>query len=205
MSVEDLPDGRNIRTAVREWDSGISFGQGANTYKLIKAILSEGERIDDELEEVYDAHHINSATGKNLDKFGQLVDTPRKSGESDSKYRARIKAAFAQAKTRTTYDTFTQFAATVLGTSISNLDFLTPYAQNPATVIIQADASLYENTQFTISEIADLLGGGVPAGHEVQLQSIGTFEVRDEATTNDPSKGLSSDTNEGGTLAEEVT
>lgn len=198
-------DGRNISTATRNWDSAIDFGNSSNTYKLVRAILSEAERIDDTLSEVYHDHHIDEANGEALEQFGKLVNAPRKENEPDDKYRTRIKAEFAQAKTDTDFDSFVEFCATILNTDAQNFGFSTNYDGNPATVVVSADPVIYESRALTAAEIADLLGGGVPAGHEVQVQERGTFRLKSDGDTDDADKGLTSDSiTTGGTLAADI-
>lgn len=205
MPHEEPVDGRNIKTAEQEWDSGITFSPHSNTYHLMRALLSEAERIDDNIKEVYHAHHIDSAEGKELEEFGKLVNTPRNSDEPDSKYRARIKAEFAQSKTDTDFDAFVEFVATVLDTDVSNITFITGYEQRPANVTVSADQEVYNNISFTGEEIADLLGGGVPAGHEVSARIRGTFILKEDGDLNTPENGLTSDSiNTGGTLAADI-
>jgi hypothetical protein len=203
--VDDIPDERNIGTAVNEWDSGIGFGPRSNTYKLVRALLSEADRIDDDLEKVYDEHHINSADGESLDKFGALVNAPRKDGESDNKYRTRIKAEYAKARTDTDFDSFIQFVSAILDTGTENFDLLTGYDQNSATVTVSADPSLYDEINLTVNEITDILGGGVPAGHEVIVQERGTFRLKSDGDFDTAENGLTADNIEtGGTLAADV-
>lgn len=205
MAHDETTDGRNISTAQQEWDSGISFGPRSNTYRLMRALLSEAERVDEDLDSVYHSHHIQNATGKELEQFGKLVNAPRNSGEPDDKYRTRIKAEFAQAKTNTDYDSFVEFTATVLGTDISNLEFITNYAGNPATVVVSADADVYDSVSLTPQEISDLLGGGVPAGHEVAAEEAGTFILKADGDGDTAENGLTSDSiSTGGTLAADL-
>jgi hypothetical protein len=205
MAHNEIADGRNIRDAEQAWDSAINFGESANTYHLVKALLSEADRLDDELGQVYDAHHINTATGKELEQYGKLVNTPRESGEPDNKHRARIKAEFAQSQTDTDFDSFVQFCSSVLNTSEDNIEFITNYDGSPATVTVAANGQLYENVALTPSEIADLFGGGVPAGHAVQTLERGTFRLKTDSGIDEADKGLTSDSIEtGGTLAADL-
>jgi len=206
MAHDKIADGRNITTAAREWDSSIDFSPYSNTYKLVDALLSEADEVDDLLDTVYHAHEIETASGAELEQFGKLVNVQRESGEEDNRYRARIKAEFAQSRTETTFDDFIEFAASVLGTDVENIEIDTPYSVNPARVRLFADPSIYENNFLTEDDIADIIGGGVPAGHEVDAREAGTFRLTDDATTtNDPNAGLTSDGIEtGGTLAADL-
>lgn len=205
MPHTDRNDNRNVVTAEQEWDSAIDFGDGSNTYKLVNALLQQADRIDDDLDRVYHSHHIDTAEGKELEQYGKLVNAPRKSGESDEKYRTRIKAEFAQAKTNTDFDSFVEFCSAVLNTSPQNFEFSTNYGGNPATVVVAADASLYESSDLTAAQIADIFDGGVPAGHAVSVLEKGTFRLKTDGETDDADKGLTSDSIEtGGTLAADI-
>ena len=198
-------DGRNISTAVREWDSAIDFGQSSNTYRLVDALLQEAERIDNDLTDVYHSQHINTATGENLDQYGALVNTPRKTDEGDKKYRARIKANFAQTRTGTDFNDFVEFCSTVLNTDLDNLYFSTNYDGNPGTVTLSAEPSVYESVELDGLEIVDILGGGVPAGHEVEAEERGSFRLKSDGEIDTAENGLTSDSiSTGGTLAADI-
>ena len=196
---------RNIQKAAQEWDSSIDFAPRSNTYKLLRALLSEADRIDDSLDNIDSSHYISGATGKELEQFGKLVNVQRNNNEADEKYRTRIKAEFAQSSTETTFEDFVEFTASVLGTNVDNIDFITNYEAQPATVTIFANSSIYESVSLTAAEIADILGGGVPAGHRVLTQESGTFRLKSDGEQDDAGKGLTANNIEtGGTLAADL-
>jgi hypothetical protein len=200
-----IEDDRNISEAVAEWDSAIDFAPSSTMYRLVDALLAEADRTDEDLEEIYEQQHIASATGDDLDQFGRLVDVDRNSGEGDDKFRARIKAAFRASTISTTWDEYVQFAATVLNTNIENLNFRTNYGASPATLNVGAQSDVYDSLNLSAQEAADLLGRGVPAGHEVNLLEGGTFRLKVDGATDDPDRGLTADDIEtGGTLAADL-
>jgi len=200
-----IPDDRNTSTAERSWTAPLDISPGSNTYKLVSALLSEADRIDADLEAIYEAQHINSAGGDDLDKLGRLVNVTRKSSESDDKYRARIKAEFRQGTIGTTFDQFAEFCAAVLDANPRDFEFLLSLSGDPATVDVGIGAETLEGIGFTESEIQEILDGGVPAGHEVQVFQNGTFRLKSLGDTDDPDKGLTSDSvSTGGTLAEDL-
>lgn len=200
-----LAEKRNIAEAESEWDSPIEFSENSNTHRLIEALLTEADRVDTNLENIYEQQHVDSATGKELDQFGELVNVERKTGEGDDKYRARIKAAFRASTMGATFDQFVEFCANILNTDITNLNFRTNYGARPATVNVGADPSVYDSVNLTDAEVRDLLGEGVPAGHEVRVLEGGTFRLIADGQTNDPDKGLTSDSiSSGGTLAADL-
>jgi hypothetical protein len=200
-----IEDDRNISEAVAEWDSAIEFAPESTMYRLVDALLAEADRVDEDLEEIYEQQHIASATGDDLDQFGRLVDVDRETGESDDKYRARIKAAFRASTISATWDEYVEFAASVLSTDVDNLNFRTNYGGLPANVNVGAQSDVYEALDLTSEEVAELLGRGVPAGHEVTLLVGGTFRLNADGENDDASAGLTADgIDTGGTLAEDL-
>jgi len=205
MTDGNITDDRNIAEADSEWDSGIAFSPGNNTYALMRALLTEADRIDSDLEDIYDQHHVNTATGDDLEKIGDLVNVRRQTGESDNRYRSRIKGKFRAATTDTTFDQFVEFTASVLSTEISNVEFLTSYGARPATVGVATDSSVYDSLSLSASNLADLLDDGVPAGHRVRVLERGTFRLKQDGDTDDPDQGLTGDRiSTGGTLAADL-
>ena len=205
MTDGEIEDGRNTTESENVWDSGIAFNPNTNTYKLMRAALSEADRIDTDLENIFDQHHINTATGDDLNKIGDLINLDRKSGESDSKYRARIKSKFRAATIGSTFDQFTQYVASVLNTDLDNVDILTNYGNDPAVVSVAVQSEVYDAVDLTASEIQNILGDGVPAGHEVSTLEDGTFRLKADGDGDDPDKGLTSDSiSTGGTLATDL-
>jgi hypothetical protein len=199
-----IEDNRNIRTASKKWNSGITFSKNSNTYKLIKSLLTQADRIDNDVEDIRDSYHIDTATGKSLEKLGNLADVSRKENESDETYRARIKATFRAATTSTTFDEFVQFSSSVLSTNVNNLTFRTNVPES-ATVRVGADGDVYDNADLTNQQIVDLLGRGVPAGHEVNIIERGTFLLKYDGEADTAENGLTSDsTDTGGTLAADI-
>lgn len=196
----------NISTAEKEWDNdGIEFGTHSNTRKLMSALLSEADRIDGDLASIHDAQHIDTAEGDNLEQLGKLVQIHRKSGESDDKYRARIKLKFRVGNIGTTYDEFAEFTGVMLETDARNVEFSYNFGSDPATVNVAADGDLYNSTSLTSEEIADFLEEAVPAGHAVKATEKGTFRLKSDGDTDDASKGLTSDSvDTGGTLASDL-
>lgn len=194
-------DNRNIERAESEWDSGIAFQPNSNTYGLVDALLQAADQFDYDLEDAYDAQHINSATGEELDRLATLVNIDRIQGETDDKFRARIKAAFRTGNIGTTYDQFVEFSASILNADVSDLT----YSTKPAVVTVSGDSSVFNSINITASALSGVLGGAVPAGHEVNVVEEGTFEVKADGTADDPDEGLTADgLTSGGTLSTDV-
>jgi len=205
MAHKEFPDGRNINKAEDEWSGGVAFGPQSNMQKLVRALLSEADRLDDDLEDVLESSHIDTAAGEQLDNFGELVQLDRLSGELDGKYRTRIKAKLAQARTNTDYDDFVEFSGAVLRTNADNIQISTNHEALPAIVTLRAQKEVFDNAQLTDEEATEIIGGGIPAGHEVRIQTSGTLLLKEDGDTDTAENGLTSDSIEtGGTLAADL-
>lgn len=205
-NYDRIEDGRNITEAEQQFgDKAIEFAPNSTMHRLFEALLLELDRTDENLEEIYEQQHISSATGDDLDQFGELVDVDRKTGEGDDKYRARIKTAFRASTMSATYDEFAEFCAAVLDTNVKNLEFVTNYGGDPATVRVSAPVDVYDALNITNAEVEDVLDDGVPAGHAVFPLKGGTFRLKADGDNDEAEKGLTSDSiNTGGTLAADV-
>jgi hypothetical protein len=272
-------DRRNLSEAEQNWDYALTFNRESTNKRLFKVFSELFDLADDDITEVYNTQHINSTSGGDLDKFGDLINVDRKSGEinsdeyiygfpfgdtlkdgesftvkknkkyfiqqditinglltvngevlsqssftgtgvingtgaisgdredvfSEDKYRARIKATFRASTMGTTYDQFVEFCSNVLSTSFENIEFITLYDANPAVITVRAPERVFNDIGFTPSNIDSLLGKGVPAGHTVNTEISGTFEVKPDGAEDDPDKGLTADNIEtGGTLLEDL-
>lgn len=205
MAHNEFTDGRNINKAEEEWSGGVEFGPQSNMQALVRSLLSEADRIDDDLEDILESSHIDTASGDELDKFGALVQLDRLSAEPDGKYRIRIKAELAQARTQTDYDDFVEFCGAVLGTNTDNIGISTNYEALPAVVTLRAQKEVFDDVQLTDEEAVDIIDGGIPAGHEVQIQTAGTFFVKADGDADTAENGLTSDSiSTGGALAADL-
>jgi hypothetical protein len=205
--VHTIDKNRNIRTAEDEWNSAVDFSTQSNAHRLLETLLTTYQRTDNDLETIYEQTHINTATGAELDQFGELVNVDRKTNESDEKFRARIKATFRASTMGTTFDQFTEFCAETINTDISNLEFTTPYESNPATVEISAPSTIYDSANFSNEEIVSLFEKGVPAGHKVNVISVSdnVFQLKSDGDTDEADKGLTSDSiDTGGKLIADI-
>lgn len=201
--VDIISDGRNINDGVRAWDIPPTIQSESNDYSLVQALLTPADEIDDSLELIYNAHHINTAAGDDLDMIGQFVGVARETNEGDERYRTRIKAQFRAATIEPTTDEFSEFVAAVLTTDIDN--FTVIREQFRPEVTVSAQGEVWEQNDLTVQTLIELLERGVPAGHAVNVQEQGTFRLKVDGEVDDPDRGLTSDSIEtGGTLAADL-
>jgi len=150
---------------------------------------SEFGRLGDSLESVYAQQHIATATNSSLDKFGQLLGVNRKTGESDQKFRARIRAIFAASIDSSTHTEIVELFATILGVSVNAISLEYNVSDEPVAIMsLPTDA--IENSTLNVTDITELVNSVVAASHRIDVVQRGSFTVRDAAETNDPTKGL---------------
>src|SRR6056297_3147177 len=114
----NFADDRNVKDGVSEWDIPPTVQTESNNYSLLRGLFQSVDEVDESLEIIYDGHHINTASGEDLDEIGKFVGVDRESNESDNRYRTRIKARFRAATIEPTTDNFTEFVAAILATDI---------------------------------------------------------------------------------------
>jgi hypothetical protein len=201
--VEFIDAGRNINSALRNWDIPPTIQSESNDYDLVNALVQSLDEIDNSLELIYNNQHIDTASGDDLDRIGEFVGVKRETEELDRRYRTRIKARFRAATIEPTTDTFTEFVSAILSTDVENFSILRTDFRPKVTV--SAQSAIWQNNELTEQTLVELLERGVPAGHAVNIQEQGTFELKSDGQTDDPDKGLTSDsTQNGGTLATDV-
>lgn len=189
------------------WDNrGVAFYHGSNMYKLVSVILQEGERQIEEAEKVRELNKIRTAEGKSLDAFGYAVNLPRRSGESDDQYRARIQLQYRINSMEGTMDEIAQFMAAMIDAPVEEFNFDTRYDAAPATIFISAQKGVWDSSALTRQTIEEFAGRVVAAGHRVVLEEEGTFLLtNDEQLAEEghiAENGLTADDIEtGGTLA----
>ena len=201
--VHQNPDTRNINDATREWDIPPTIQSESNDYALVNALVQSLDEVDDSLEIIYNAHHINTAAGEDLGRIGDFVGVARETNEGDERYRTRIKSVFRAATIEPTIDEFSEFVAAVLATSVDNFTILREQFRPEVTVSAQGD--VWQQNNLDAETLVELLERGVPAGHAVAVQEQGTFHLKVDGEVDDPDKGLTSDSIEtGGTLAADL-
>ncbi len=201
--LDIITEGRNPDNSISEWDIPATIQKESNNYALLRSLLQPADAIDGSLELIYNSHHINTAAGENLDKIGNFVGVQRESDELDARYRTRIKARSRAGTIEPTTDNFTDFISAILETDSDNFRLI-PQQFRPE-VVISAQSEIWQQRELTNETVIELLENAVPAGHSVSVQEEGTFALRTDGETNDPSKGLTSDSIEtGGTLASDL-
>jgi|Deesub1362B_J571_1020462.scaffolds.fasta_scaffold00525_8 hypothetical protein len=179
-----------IDRLVKRLSSAYRREQGSNNYKLLSIPAQELDQIEAELQNILNAHHVDYATGKNLDNLGKLFNCKRLTGESDAHYRARLKTQMQRYTSSATINNVKQVVATILGKPTSRVkvteDFSGgKYAHFDVWVWLQD----LNDAGITVQDLKDLISEIKGVGISVETYQQGTFTYRSAAETSDPAKG----------------
>jgi uncharacterized phage protein gp47/JayE len=174
---------KNEEDIIEHWDHPIQPHESDNLYKLLEVLTSENKRIDIELDELYDNRFLDTATGTELEKMGDLVGVKRKNNESDPKLRKRIRGAFAAHASDTTYESFTSAAMSILEATPNTIDFITPPETPPKVIEAQLDSQVLEENPLTEDELIILLNGALSVDARLRIKHVGTFAFEGDNTS----------------------
>ncbi|WP_327054018.1 hypothetical protein [Halomicrococcus gelatinilyticus] len=174
---------------------------------LLATVAAEVEDLEAANEAVLDSKVIDDATGAQLDRLGELVDTKRESGESDDHYRGRLTVQLRRFLSGATTDQITETAAILLDTDTDHITIEEDFAVEPGRFVVRVwqrdlDAAGVSDTEFR-SFVDQVRSAGVRTVEQVR----GTFVYRSESDylgdANDPAKGYRDATDgfENGTYA----
>lgn len=171
----DIGTTDNVEEIIENWDHPIQPEEEDNLYKLLTVLASENDRLDIELDSLYDNRFLSTATGKELEKIGDLVGINRKTDEGDEKLRKRIRGAFAANASDTTYESFANTTISILEGGPNTIGFVTPPESPSKTVRVEIDGSLLEQSPLTENELKILLKGALSVDANLEIQYRGTF------------------------------
>jgi len=160
---------------IENWDHQIPVTEEDDLYKLLKVVESENRRIDVDLQDLYDNRFVESATGKELEKLGDMVGVVKKTNEVDSKLQKRVKAAYAAKGSDTTYSYFTQFVLDLLETNSDGVSFVTPPETQPKVVEVNIDGTILDDSVLTKQELVLLFNAALSVDGRAKITSTGTF------------------------------
>lgn len=172
----------------------------SNNWKLLKLAGDEADGIKVTISDIQNAHFINTAAGASLEKIGSLLQTPRETGESDSKYRARLKTMWQKYIGSATIQDIKTNIATILNVAESRINLTEDFSTAYAHFKVQVYAADLTAGGITAPELKDFIGAIKSAGVSTEILQDGTFEARGAADPNDSTKGYNdiANTNPGG-------
>jgi hypothetical protein len=182
----------NTRDVWENYDNNaIQIEQNDPLHTVIHALQTDVDRFDAAVRKQYRNLFVETASGPFLDLLADRYNLNRRSNESDSRLRRRIKARIAAASSDGSFDDLASIVLFVLDAAPNQVRLLTPSnTGTEATVIVQTTTEVLDATKFSNDEIVDLLNDSVPIGAAIELRTDGTFQFDGPNYTPDPNTGF---------------
>lgn len=180
----DIPERERIEGYLkRPFETGYAATQtggvvGAGEFSTLFDVFGDvAEAATRMRNDVLVSHMVDLAYGQSLDYIGGLLLLPRRTTESDSHYRLRLKA-YARALTgEGTIDQIRETLALLLDCELSDVTLTEPTTV-PARFDIALDETIIEDAETTVAEVVDLVMRFRAAGVKVTLSVTGSFTHR---------------------------
>lgn len=180
VTNENRADVSEARQTFNEFQPAYNVEEGEPLHDLLQTIIKELQRIDLDIDQLYDQRFLSTATGEELERLGDIVDIDRKTGEGDNKLRQRIRGGFAVAVSKGTYDDIARVGHLVLDADPSDINIVTAEevydkTGDPATVLIESDQSVIDSSALSSTEMETILTDAVVGGHRITIQPRDVF------------------------------
>lgn len=152
-------------------------------------------RLTYNVDVLYDERYVDTATGTELDRLGANVGVRRPTGESDAKFRKRVKAGYVTANSRGTFSDVARAAVAILDCDTNQVSLeRARHTSEAATARLSVEGTVLDNSLFTNTEIKDVLSDALVGGHRLELQRNDVFTWGDSTNGWDTEWGSPSDT-----------
>lgn len=152
--------------------------RGTGNYNLLWAIASQLNEAEHDIESVDFAQNPqNAETIEQLQKLGELVETPLNENETKEHYRGRLLARGMVATSEGTIDDIISGAAEILDVNKESVNYEEPIAgstENGTASVTLPNEALDEQS-LTAGEVASFLEDLAPAGVRLSSLTSGTF------------------------------
>lgn len=122
--------------------------------------------------------YIDTARYNGLDEIGYFVGIPRRTGEDDTSYRARLKAGFRGLLGGATLEQVIETTATLLDCNVDEIEITEPFAFDSARMDVSVPEYVIEEAPTTTGALIELLYLYKAAGVEITLAQGDAFEYR---------------------------
>jgi hypothetical protein len=167
-------DARSIfpNAAIRQY-----LEEGDELAAILKTFIDALDRLDADMDDIYDNRFIESATNEQLELLAANVGVERKSGESETSFRSRTRAGYLIAISEGTYEDVAKATLALLNTGSSGITFENPPNTNGGVGRIELQQTIIDDSALTQQEIADELTEAVPLGHRIEIISTDTWRL----------------------------
>lgn len=175
-------DGEAVADAIEAFENdALRVHPSTNLYRLLDALTEIDDVHDADLQDLFDAVHLDTATGQQLDEIAKGAQIRRKQGESDDKFRQRIRTEFRASTTGTTFDETVRFLSVMLDTDVKNVQ-LSDDDSEPQLLLVELFGEDINESVLTESEIVQYTKRVLSTCADTSVRSRGTFMLTSDAT-----------------------
>jgi uncharacterized phage protein gp47/JayE len=158
-------------------NAGVEFAPGEPESALMTALIGELQQVNTTIDAIYNERYIETATGDRLDRLGAPVGVERKTGETDAKFRDRVRAGYLIAISDGSFEAIAKVAVALLDADPGQVTLEGPPATDGGAARIEVADELVNNSPLTLSEISDELTRAAVLGHRVEVLTTDTFRL----------------------------
>jgi len=147
---------------------------------ILQAIETELDRIDVEIDELYEQRFLATATTNELQKLAGEVGVQRQTNESDERLRFRAQIAKAVIQSSENIYAMGQLFKILFGADASRITVTSVTSEPVVDIVIPSD--LIDDIPLTKTELEAELNELVPSGDGIQIQTEDTFTFTGETT-----------------------
>jgi uncharacterized phage protein gp47/JayE len=142
-------------------------------YDLLIALQAELNRIEEDIEDLYKQRFVDTATGEELERLGSEVGIVKQTGESEERYRLRVKIAKSISRSDGSLPALARTLDCIFDDGATSISISTVNAE-PATQIT-VPSKLLNNISLTRSELEDELRNFVPVNDRIEIVTDDTW------------------------------
>lgn len=172
----DTPRDRLERSIKSVFDTS----DGSQWDSLLNTYAEEFETFIDSKENVMLTQYVDAATGIHLDRIGDFVMVSRRRGESDQRYRARLKVQLRVLVGGGTLEDIKEASSTLLALPSSEIEIREEFDVEPARYVMVLDEGVLADAGVTAEEFVDVINTISAAGVRPVILEIGSFTHRSE-------------------------
>jgi hypothetical protein len=156
---------------------------------VLRALQTELDELDGEIQNLRDQRFVDTATGPELEKLGAEVGVVPETGESEDRYRYRVRLGKAIADSDGTLPTFAQILHVALGEDATSVS-LAPVTDEPA-VQLSIPSDVINDLPVTQSELEGILVDALPDSDGLNIITDDTWLLGESGSQGLGKGGLS--------------
>jgi hypothetical protein len=142
-------------------------------YDLLIALQEELNRVERNIDDLYDERFVDSATGEELERLGAEVGVVKQTGESEDRYRLRVKIAKSISRSDGSLPALARTLERIFGDNAATLTLET-VPGDPA-IRLRVPTEVLDTIPLTRGELETELRQFMPVNDRIEVVTDDTF------------------------------